>query len=527
MNRFTGKMFVYTIAAIAFVFVAAKVDAEATAEPLSNESLTVPLFKSRVVKLSAPVKRVSVGNPDVADILILHGDQLYILGKDLGTTNVLLWDTHDQLMDTLSVEVSQDLESLKFKLKQLLPAETIEVFAVQRSIALRGQVTSPAAVDTAVKAARGYLAQVQTASRASEFEQKSQSTREDKTVGDVINLLQVSGAQQVMLELKVAEIQRSELRRLDAQFNAFKKGDFSFGGVNGGATFPDVVFPETTISNGAGGTITIPGGRRPVFNGIAPWGPAIDEFAPNPMTIQNQGIFASLLTNDFLFNMAIDAAKDKGLAKILAEPTLTTLTGQEAKFLSGGEFPIPVSQGRDNGITIEFKEFGVGLAFLPVVLGGGVINVKLNITVSELVNSNTVAVGNPNTPSTFVIPSLSKRSATVVVELKEGQTIGIAGLINDSLREAVQKFPGLGDLPILGAFFRSQDFLNQQSELVILVTPHLAKPIAPDQIHLPTDKFVEPSDTDFYLLGKMEGNAAPAAAATAGGTEGNYGHRLQ
>ena len=202
----------------------------------------------------------------------------------------------------------------------------------------------------------------------------------------MINLLQVSGAQQVMLEVKVAEMQRSELRRLDAQFNAFNTGNWKLGGVNGGATFPDVVFPGVTLPDGT----QIPAGRLPVFDGIAPWGPAIDEFAPNPMKIQNQGLFASFLSNDFLFNLAIDAAKDKGLAKILAEPTLTTLTGQEARFLSGGEFPIPVPQGQIR-TTIEFKEFGVGLTFLPVVLGAGVINLKLNVSVSELVSANSVS----------------------------------------------------------------------------------------------------------------------------------------
>ena len=329
-----------------------------------------------------------------------------------------------------------------------------------------------------------------------------------------------------MLEVKVAEIQRSELRRLDAQFNAFntEASNWVWGGVNGGATFPDVVFPAVTLPDGT----QIPGGRRPVFDGIAPWGPAIDEFAPNPMTIQNQGLFASLLTNDFLFNLAIDAAKDKGLAKILAEPTLTTLTGQEARFLSGGEFPIPVPQGLDT-VTIEYKEFGVGLAFLPVVLGGGVINVKLNISVSELVSTNTVAITASNTPATFVVPALSKRSATVVVELKDGQTIGIAGLISDNLREAVSKFPVLGELPIIGALFRSQDFINRESELVILVTPRLAKPLSPGDIRLPTDKFVEPSDSDFYLMGKMEGQAEASAtptAATTGGADGSYGHQI-
>ena len=287
MTRFFGMKLAYVVALGAFLVIAGKVEAQTSAEPLTQEVLTVPLFKSRVVKLDAPVSRVSVGNPDVADILILRASQLYVLGKDLGTTNVLLWDANDRLMDTVSVEVTHDLESLKLKLRQLLPAETIEVYSVQRSIALRGQVSSAMAVDTAMKAAGGYLAQIQTARKGAQFEQENQSRREDKTVGEVINLLQVSGAQQVMLEVKVAEIQRSELRRLDAQFNAFNReaGNWVWGGVNGGATFPDVVFPGVTLPDGT----QIPAGRQPVFNGIAPWGPAIDEFAPNPMTDPEPG----------------------------------------------------------------------------------------------------------------------------------------------------------------------------------------------------------------------------------------------
>jgi pilus assembly protein CpaC len=240
------------------------------------------------------------------------------------------------------------------------------------------------------------------------------------------------------------------------------------------------------------------------------------------MQIQNQGLWASFLTNSTLFNMAIDAAKENGLAKILAEPTLTTLTGEEAEFLSGGEFPIPVPQGV-NGVTVEFREFGVELRFLPVVLGSGNINVKLNIAVSEILNSNTVAIRDENVTSAFVVPSLAKRSALATVELQEGQTIAIAGLISENLREVVTKFPGLGEIPVLGALFRSQEFVNNESELVIIVTPHLAKPMKEEDIILPTDSFIEPTDAEFYLMGRLEGkprvvksgSSVPPASATA------------
>ncbi len=458
----------------------------------SSVDLSVLLFKSRIVKLDSPVGRVSVGNPDIADIVVIHPTELYVLGKDIGTTNVFLWDRDNSLIGSVNVEVTHDLSSLKAKLHQLLPGQTIQVHSAQRSVVLTGAVPDATTMSAAVRLAEGYLAQVQTAKKAETFEQESQSQREDKAVGQVINLLQIGGAQQVMLEVKVAEIARTELRRLNARFNAFHAGSrWSGGGVNGGATFPDLVVTPGNF-------------RVPVFGGIAPAGPAVDEFAPNDLVIEDQGLFASFLSSNFLFNTAIDAAKEKGLAKILAEPTLTTLTGQEAKFLSGGEFPIPVPQGL-NGVTIEFKEFGVGLKFLPVVLNSGHINLKVNVSVSELSDCSSVAIESENISRTFLVPCLEKRDASGTIELGDGQTMGLAGLINDDLRETVTKFPGLGSLPVLGALFRSQQYLKGQTELVILVTPRLAKPLPPGGIRLPTDSFVEPSDAEFYWLGRMEG----------------------
>jgi pilus assembly protein CpaC len=478
------------------------------------DSLAVPLFKSRVLRLDTPIARVSIGNPDIADILIVQAGQIYVLGKDVGSTNVHLWDKGDRLVGTVSVEVTHDLESLKYKLHEMLPGEPIEVFSVQRSIVMRGRISSVVAMQTALRMANAYLAQIQTDTDVQQFEQRAGSRREDKTVGEVINMMEVSGGQQVMLQVKVAEIARSELKRMDAQFNLInvRSGRWSWGGVNGGATFPNAIFEPDSV-------------RVPVFSESAPFGPVISEFAPNPMQIDNQGLFASFLSSSTLFNFALDAAKEKGLAKILAEPTLTTLTGQEANFLSGGEFPIPVPRG-DDGVTVEFKEFGVGLNFLPVVLDAQTINIKVNISVSELVYATTSGIRTPETTTTFVIPSLSKRSANATVELKEGQTMGIAGLINESLRQTITKFPGLGDIPVLGALFRSQDFINNESELVILVTPHIAKPIAPEDIRLPTDKFVEPSDVDFYLMGRMEGRSKSGSTGGSGGADSSFGHRV-
>jgi pilus assembly protein CpaC len=275
--------------------------------------------------------------------------------------------------------------------------------------------------------------------------------------------------------------------------------------------------------------------RIPIFGEQAPFGPVIDEFLPNPLSIEDTGFFASLLTGTGLLNLTLDAAKEQGLAKVLAEPTLTTLSGQEARFLSGGEFPIPVPQGL-NGITVEFKEFGVGLQFVPVVLGSGHVNLKLNITVSELTNANNVVLSSQGSTASFLVPSLAKRSASATVELMDGQTMGIAGLINEDLRQAVNKFPGLGSIPILGNLFRSQSFIKGETELVILVTPRLARPLPRDQIRLPTDDFIEPNGMDFYLLGRMEGKAPRSgrrdaanepSAQTAGGVQSGFGQSVE
>ena len=463
--------------------------------------MSIPLFKSRVVVVDVPTARVAVGNPDVADIVVISPTQLYVLAKDIGTTNVLFWSRDNRLIGSINLEVVHDLDGLKSKLHQLLPTEAVEVYSAQRSIILKGRATSVSAMNAAVRVAEGYLAQVQTAKKAQEFEQESASKRPDKSVGSVINLIEVAGSQQVMLEVKVAEIARTEVKRLQAHFNANSKGaDGAFGGVNGGASFPDVLFAPDSV-------------RLPALPGNAPWGPAIDEFAPTDMTIANQGLFGSFISDSFLFNLAIDAAKEKGLAKVLAEPTLTTLTGQEAEFLSGGRFPIPVNNG-NNGVTIQFEQFGVGLKFLPVVLSDGRINLKINVSVSELVDTGSLILRTPGVSSASFVPSLRERSASATVELGDGQSMGLAGLLDDNLRELVTKFPGLGDVPIIGALFRSNQYQKGQTELMILVTPHLAKPLAPGSVTLPTDKFVEPTDAEFYWNGQIEGTAPAAGHQT-------------
>ncbi|MDR5899530.1 type II and III secretion system protein family protein [Halomonas vilamensis] len=481
--------------------------------PLEGRAVTVAVAinKGQVLEFPRPVRMVSVGNPDIADIVVMGSRQLYVLGKSTGTTNVVLWDRSESVKGSLNVTVTHDLETLKSNLHELLPGESIQVRSTQEGIVLSGEVSSAARLETALRLANRYAGSEE---------------------GAVLNLMQVGGAQQVMLDVKVAEVSRSLVKRLEANFNVFNVGSSALrlGGVSGGASFPDAVF------EGAEGL----GGRMPIFGDGTPVGPVIDEFAPATATIADTGIFASYQRADYLLNLVLDAATTEGVAKILAEPNLTTLTGQPAQFLAGGEFPIPVPQG-DGQVAIEHKEFGVGLGFLPVVLDSGTINLKVDVTVSDLVPANSLQVGvGSGVSAQFFVPALTKRSASSTVELATGQTIAIAGMLNESLRENVSKLPGLGEVPLLGALFRSQEFVKEQTELVIFVTPRLARSFEPQQVRLPTGSFVPPSDLEFYLLGSFQpirerGNPWPRPTSLdlelmtsrrEGGTEGKFGHDL-
>jgi pilus assembly protein CpaC len=206
-------------------------------------------------------------------------------------------------------------------------------------------------------------------------------------------------------------------------------------------------------------------------------------------------------------------AKQNGLSKILAEPTVTTLTGQQAYFNSGGQIAVRTTNGLGDVDTV-FKDFGVSVTFLPVVLGSGLINLTIDAEVLELVNPNSL--------------EFSQRKVSSTVELRQGQTMALAGLIDENLQQAVERFPGLGSIPVLGALFRSQEFRNRETELVIMATPHLAQPIAPENIRLPTDGFIAPNDAEFYLFGKLEGRNSGAGARNsgAGASEGSFGHQL-
>jgi pilus assembly protein CpaC len=325
----------------------------------------------------------------------------------------------------------------------------------------------------------------------------------------VVNLAQVAGVHQVMLEVRVAEMSRSLARRLGLNFTyAVANGTFGVSLLNN----------LTAIVKPSDATIL------PTINPAdAAFGQALSS-SINALFRIKQG--------NATWTGFIDALKENGLVKILAEPTLVTLSGQEARFLAGGEFPIPVPQ-QFNVITITYKTFGVGLTFAPTVLSNNKISMQVSPEVSELDFSTAIVI------SGFAVPGLTTRRASTVIELADGQSFAIAGLLQENVREVVDKFPVLGDIPILGALFRSSSFRKNESELIIIVTPHLVKPLDVTKQTLPTDQYIEPNDFEWYLLGNLEGTTRErtprreqgqtkdsplALLKKQGGLDGEFGH---
>lgn len=389
--------------------------------------------KSTLLRSPQEISRLSVGNPDTADVVLLNAHEVYLLGKHTGATNVFLWSKGGRTT-VIDVTVGADTAGLKSRINQLMPNEKgINVDAAGESLVLSGQVSD------SVKAQRAALL-------AEQFTGKK-----------VLNLLSTTDVPQVMLEVKVAEVSKSLIDKLGAQFSGTRNaGNFTYSLLS-------------DFLSQAGGALSIAQGAT---------------------------------------RLTLDAEAKKGLVKILAEPTIMAISGQEGAFLAGGKIFIPVSQSSSTGatsITLEEKEFGVGLKFTPTVLEEGRINLRVTPEVSELSQ-----VGSPFTTVngvTSILPSITTRRASTTVQLKDGQSFAIGGLIKNNVNEAIKAFPVLGEVPVLGALFRSSEFQSDRTELLFVVTPRLVKPLDP-AYSLPTDKFVPPSRAEFLLQGRMEGKSA-------------------
>ena len=432
----------------------------------------VPLNKSQILRLDQPFTDLLVGNAEVADVLALTNRSIYVLGKAPGSTNLTIYGPGKQLIAVVDLVVGFDVEGLKAKLHEIMPDEAIEVRAVNDSIALSGRISTAERLAQALAVAESFAPK------------------------KVNNFLSVIGSQQVMLQVRFAEVTRSTAKALSLSTDVlFDDGNDAF-----------------QIQTGRG------------INGLPE---IVDPFVSSLL---------SLSIGDLDLNLLFDALEDKGLVKTLAEPTLIALSGDTASFLAGGEFPVPVAQSGSASsvggvtvstpvITVEFKEFGVGLSFTPTVLGDGLINMSVKPEVSAIDNSAERSV----TVSGFRIPALVTRRASTTVELRDGESFAIAGLLQNDFADQIRQFPWLGDLPILGALFRSTSYQRQETELVIIVTPHLVKPARAGELAAPTDRFLAPTESDLFLMGKTEDpkSGTEAVGPIGGGAAGTYGHIIQ
>lgn len=435
-------------------------------EPAQQHELNLISGKSIVLKTDRPIDRVAVASPEIADYLRLSPRELYITGKTGGVTNLILWQG-DQVISIYDVRVTYDLSSLKKELFLALPKEKdIHVIRTQDSIALSGRVSSNANLSRVLSMAQAYAPE-----------------------GKVVNLLEVGGVHQVMLEVRLAEMARSTSKQLGIDVAYSWREEF---GVSMLAGLQQLVSPS--VAN-------VPTG--PLFGILT--GSAV------------KALFR-FQTGETTWTAMIDALKEDGMAKILAEPTLISLSGQTASFLAGGEFPIPVPN--EDGITIVYKKFGVQLSFTPTVLSPEKINISVDSGVSQLDFTTAVKYGG------YVVPGITTRNTNTVVELGDGQSFAIAGLLQENIREESSKYPFLGDIPILGALFRSTSFQKDETELVIVVTPRLVKPMEVAGITLPTDFYREPTDMEFYFNFKNpEKEASGQQKMPVTGTlDGDFGH---
>jgi pilus assembly protein CpaC len=445
--------------------------------------------RSKVLKTPFPIQRVSVADPEIADIVLISNREIYINGNSAGVTNVSLWGK--QRFSSARVTVEPDVSILKEKLFKIMPKEKISVEAAGDTVVLSGEVSGPTIQDTALALAAPFA-----------------GGKKEK----VVNLLHIGGVQQVMVSVRVAEINRSVAKRIGVNV-AYSTLD----GRNFGATLLDRLTIFKNLDRNMQ-TVTTPG---LLSNSLG------DSNMVSSSQALSGGINAIFggVTGGLFWAAFFDLLKQNGLGRILAEPNLVTTSGQEASFLAGGEFPIPVPSGLGT-ISIEYKKFGVGLVFTPTVLDNSKISLRINPEVSELDFSSQTTV----VVEGFIVPALRVRRTSTQVEMKDGQTLAIAGLLSDQHRTVVNKYPVLGDLPVLGTVFRSKNFQKSETELVILVTPHLVKNQPPGSHRLPTDKYVEPTDAEFYLLNNLEGTGVPkrsprSSQDTAAPPE--FGHRSE
>jgi pilus assembly protein CpaC len=428
--------------------------------------IVVPVGKSQVIELPEAYADLMIAEPKVADVLPLTSHSVYVVGRGIGSTSLTVYGPNKRLIAAANVVVSADVDGLKARLHDIMPTETdVSVHAANQSLVLSGVVSSPAALQKALALAQSYAPE------------------------KVVNMLGVEGTQQIMLSVRFVEMQRTTAKNL--KLNVYRTPSNSDPSIT-------VFTGDTNVKNG-GLLIDSFGAASAVFNGN--------------------------------LELLMDALETKGLIKTLAEPNLVAMSGDTASFLAGGEFPIPVAQRTDdNGtptITIEYKQFGVALAFTPTLLSDGLINVAVKPEVSSIDPTISIDLG------TIRIPGIKVRRANTTIELRDGESFTIAGLLKEEYENQVRQFPFVGEIPVLGALFRSNGYRRDETELVIVVTPHLVTPRR-GRIAGPGEGFVPPSDFELFLFGSMQGRprvrpedrALIASDPKKAGLEGPHGHVL-
>ena len=451
--------------------------------PSHTAMVLVTVGKSQDVRTDANFIDVMVGDPEVADVNPLTDHTLSILGKKIGTTRVSVYGEGKKLVGIFDVEVSYDITRLTNELARIFPTSRLRASSVNGRIMLSGEVADAVTLDRAVTIARQFGP-------------------------DIINSVSVMSPQQVMLEVRFVEISRTAGRELGVQWNRF--GDHSIANIGSRQSASNL--PITSPSSNT----DIPVGEvaAGVLSGGSPFGFAL----------------ARIISGGTKIDVALNALEQKGVARSLAEPNLVALSGDTASFLAGGEYPIPVA-GQLGQVTVDYKKYGIGLAFTPTVLSRGLINLKIEPEVSQIDTnpSHTVSVAGGIT-----IPALTVRRASTTVELRDGQSFAIGGLLQSDNKNQIEQLPWLGTVPVLGTLFSSKSYQKNETDLVIIVTPHLVKPARPgDAIKTAADDTLPPNDADFFLLGKTEMTRDEARKLTpvearilAGGGRPHTGHML-
>lgn len=443
--------------------------------------IVVAQYKSKTFRIDRPFVSTVVGAPDIADVLPVSDRVIYIQGKKIGTTNIAVFDQDKRLIAVLDVEVAIDTQSLAAQIHSSTGSGGIRVSSNNGQIILTGEASNAVMADRAVSIAKATTPNV-----------------------PVVNAMSISSSQQVMLKVRFLEASRDAGR--DLGVNWYVTNGSKTRGFNTGAGAPTQVGQSPTAT---------PGGI-PLFQAAATF---VGSTTSAPFGVA----LANLVNkNGGSIDLLISALETKGLVRRLAEPDLVALSGDTASFLAGGEIPVPIVQpsgGTTPLITVEYKPFGVQLTFVPTVLANGIINLRLTPSVSELDFTNAVTV------SGFLIPALTKREARTTIELRDGQSFAIAGLLQTEGLRNISQVPWIGSVPVLGALFRSASYQQHETDLVVIVTPQLVAPGTPGHpLASPLEQPLPGNDADFFLMGQSEvGKKYKDYVSTGGGLQGPYG----